>query len=177
MADHTKDTERTRRRAEPMGTEKKRVHAERTEKERDHDPGAGEQLGEGVGGIGGTLAGAGIGSAAGPIGTIIGGIAGAIGGWWAGEKVGRAAEDWGEHEDYYRDHWKANRREDLEFDDARVGYGVGHIAGRHPDYQGRTFETVEPEIRNNWAYERHEYETLRPYVRHGYLRTYEGAKK
>ncbi len=141
---------------------------------RDKNPGAGEQLGEGVGGIGGALAGAGLGSAAGPVGTIIGGIAGAAGGWWAGEKVGRAAEDMDRHEPHYREHYNANRRDNIEYDDARVGYGVGHIAGRHPEYRGRPFDEVEPTLRDNWGDDRHDYESMRPYVQEGYERTSRG---
>lgn len=146
-----------------------------SDESRDKHPGMGEQTGEGVGGIGGTLAGAAIGSAAGPIGTIIGGIAGAAGGWWAGEKAGRALEDMGEHEPEYRKHYETSRsdtRRDLTFDDARVGYSVGHMAGRNPDYKGRSFDEVETDLRSGWRDDTgRDYETLRPYVRHGYERT------
>ncbi|HUH12138.1 MAG TPA: hypothetical protein VMK65_03475 [Longimicrobiales bacterium] len=142
---------------------------------RDDNPGAGEQAGEAVGGIGGTLAGAAIGSAAGPVGTIIGGIAGAAGGWWAGEKVGRAAEDMGEEDDrYYREHYKsaAPTGTSRTYEDARVGYGVGHIAGHNPDYRSRPFEEVEPELRRGWPSDTgHQYDELRPYVREGYQRS------
>lgn len=139
---------------------------------RDKHPGAGEQAGEGVGGIGGTLAGAGIGSAAGPVGTIIGGIAGAVGGWWAGEKAGRAIEDMGKHEDYYRERYQANRSEKVStYDDARIGYGVGHVAGRNPDYSGRSFDDVDRDLRAGWKHDRYDYDTMRPYVREGYERT------
>lgn len=151
--------------------ERRTRRAERAEEARDENPGVGEQTGEGVGGIGGTLIGAGIGSAAGPIGTIVGGIAGAMGGWWVGEKAGRAAEDLGEDTDYYRSHWQTAETDGLAYDDAMVGYGVGHIAGHNPDYSGRTFETIEPELRNNWKHDRYDYDTLRPYVREGYART------
>lgn len=137
---------------------------------RDKNPGAGEQSGEAVGGIGGVLAGAGIGSAAGPIGTIIGGIAGAAGGWWAGEKVGRAAEDMGDHDDHYREHHRTTGS-DLDYDQARVGYGVGHVAGRNPDYRGKKFDEVEPELRAGWNDTEHDYDTMRPHVRRGYERT------
>lgn len=139
---------------------------------RDRDPGAGEQAGEAVGGIGGTLAGAGIGSLAGPVGTVIGGIAGAVGGWWAGEKAGRALEDINEDDDeYYRERFDASKRRDLTYDDARVGYGVGHVAGRNPDYRGRSFDEVESDMRRGWAHDRHDYDTMRPYVREGYERS------
>lgn len=146
-----------------------------TDDMRDKNPGAAEQAGEGVGGIGGTLAGAAIGSVAGPVGTIIGGIAGAAGGWWAGEKAGRAIEDMGDHEPEYRKHYdassKTTNRGDLSFDDARLGYTVGHMAGRNPDYKGRKFEDVETDLRSGWKGTSHEYDTMRPYVRHGYERT------
>ena len=138
---------------------------------RDKHPGAGEQAGEGVGGIGGTLAGAAIGSAAGPIGTIIGGIAGAAGGWWAGEKAGRALEDMGDHEPEYRKHFDSNQGKNLSYDDARVGYSVGHMAGRNPDYKGRSWDEVENDLRRGWKDDSRKYDDLRPYVRHGYDRT------
>jgi hypothetical protein len=140
---------------------------------RDRNPGAGEQAGEAIGGIGGALAGAGIGSAAGPIGTIIGGIAGAAGGWWAGEKAGRAVEDMGNHDEHYRTHHRTTDT-DLTYDEARVGYGVGHIAGRNPDYRGRSFEEVESELRAGWTETDHEYERMRPHVRKGYETTSKG---
>lgn len=138
---------------------------------RDKNPGAGEQAGEGIGGIGGTLAGAGIGSVAGPIGTIIGGIAGAVGGWWAGEKAGRAVEDMGDHDDHYRRHYTENRREDLEYDQARVAYGLGHVAGHNPDYRDRPFEEVETDLRSGWKSDARDYDSVRPYVRYGYERS------
>ena len=138
---------------------------------RDKHPGAGEQAGEGVGGIGGTLAGAGIGSAFGPVGTVVGGIAGAVGGWWAGEKAGRAVEDLGKHEDYYRDDYRRLGRNDIDYTEARVGYGVGHVAGRNPDYQGRSFDEVETDLRRGWTYRDRDYDSMRPFIRTGYERS------
>lgn len=129
-----------------------------------------EKVGEGVGGVGGALVGAGLGSAAGPVGTIIGGIAGALGGWWAGEKVGRSIDRWDEHDAYYRTHWKnvPNRLDN--YDEARVGYAVGHLAGRNPDYKRREWDDVEVELRDNWNYDR-DFDTMSPYVREGYKRS------
>lgn len=137
---------------------------------RDEHPGAGEQAGEGVGGIGGTLAGAGLGSMVGPVGTIIGGIAGAVGGWWAGEKAGRAIEDMGDHDHEYRRH-HSQLGSDVEYDEARIGYGVGHAAGRNPEYRGRSFQDVEQDLRGGWRYEKRDYDSMRPYIEHGYGRT------
>ena len=150
---------------------KKRDPKDLEEKARDKHPGLGEQAGEAVGGISGTVAGAALGSIAGPIGIVVGGIAGAVGGWWAGEKVGRAAEDMGEHDAFYRKHWDENRRADLEWEDARVGYAVGHIAGRNPDYTGMSYEEIEPDIRRGWTWKQRDYEVMQPYVRLGYDRT------
>jgi hypothetical protein len=117
------------------------------------------------------VVGAALGSLAGPVGTILGGIAGAVGGWWAGEKAGRAAEDMDEHDAFYRSHWERAKVDGLSWDDARVGYGVGHIAGRNPDYVGLDYEEVEEDIRRGWKWRDRDYETMRPYVRKGYERT------
>lgn len=132
-----------------------------------------EKVGEGVGGVGGALGGAALGSALGPVGTVLGAIAGGGAGWWAGEKAGRAAE--GEYtEDVdrrYRTHWESDQRPDRvgDYDRARVGYGVGHYAAGNPDWSGKSFDEVEPEIRRNWQYQDADYDTLRPYVREGYM--------
>lgn len=144
-----------------------------TDEARDKNPGAGEQTGEAVGGIGGTLAGAAIGSAAGPIGTIIGGIAGAAGGWWAGEKAGRALEDWSDEDEkrYKEYHQTLPENERRPWDEARVGYMVGHVARHNPDYKQRKWEDVEPELQKGWTGVDYDYDAMRPYVRHGYTRT------
>lgn len=147
---------------------------------RDAEPGPGEQTGEAVGGIGGTLAGAGIGSAAGPVGTLVGALAGAVGGWWAGEKAGRALEDWSEETDrYYRRHFLADSRPEApeSYEEARIGYVLGHMAGINPDYHGRTFDAIEPHLRDAWAYEPYGYDAMRPYVHHGWRTTSRPAEE
>ena len=154
-----------------MGTRTRSDDRRLEGRDRNQHPGTGEQAGEAVGAIGGTLAGAALGTAAGPVGMIMGGLAGALGGWWAGEKAGRAAEDMEEHDAYYRAHFEQQADDELGYDEARVGYGLGHVAGRNPDYSGRTFEQIEGDLRRGWTYERRDFETLRPYVRTGYERT------
>ncbi len=79
----------------------------------------------------------------------------------------------GDHEDHYRKHHREADTE-LDYDDARVGYGVGHMAGRNPDYRGRSFEEVEPELRAGWNETDYEYEQHRPHVREGYEHTRKG---
>jgi hypothetical protein len=155
-----------------MGIDKRTNDARRHEGDlRNEHPGAGEQAGEAVGGIGGTLAGAALGSTAGPLGMVLGGLAGAFGGWWAGEKAGRAAEDMEKHDAFYRAHHAKQRDPRLEYEDARVGYAVGHVAGHNPDYHGRTFDQIEGDLRRGWSHDEHDFETMRPYVRMGYART------
>ena len=135
-----------------------------------------EKIGEGVGGVGGAALGAGIGSAAGPVGTIIGGIAGAVGGWWAGEKAGRAVEGWNEGDDaYYRKHYESSDGTLPSYEDARVGYVLGSVAGQHPGYRDSEFEDVEADLRHGfntrhdeWDYT---YDDVRPYIREGYNRS------
>lgn len=134
-----------------------------------------EKVGEGAGALGGGAAGAAIGSAAGPVGTIIGGIAGAVGGWWAGEKAGRALENWSEEDDkYYRKHYEGTEGSVSSYEDARVGYALGSVAGRHPGYRDSSFEDVEADLRHGfktrhpeWDYS---YDEMRPYIREGYNR-------
>lgn len=137
--------------------------------------GTAEKVGEGAGAIGGGATGAAIGSAAGPVGTIIGGIAGAVGGWWAGEKVGRALESHSEEDDaHYRKHYRTVDGDVPNYEDARVGYVLGSVAGRHPGYRDSAFEDVEADLRHGfntrhseWDYE---YDQMRPYIREGYTR-------
>ena len=143
----------------------------RTSHDRDKHPGIGEQAGEAVGGIGGTLAGVALGNPVGLIGIVLGGLAGALGGWWAGERAGRAAEDFDQHDHYYRGHFDGSGEAELAWDEAVVGYGVGYVAGYHPDYAGRTFDDVEADLRRGWTYAQRDFETMRPYVRAGYDRT------
>lgn len=113
----------------------------------------GEKVGEGAGGLGGAAAGAAIGSMAGPVGAVIGGLAGAIGGWWAGGEIGQAVSSWRkEDDDYYRSHYeRENRLADRSYDDARISYQVGHIAGRNPEYRDREFEDIEADLERGWT--------------------------
>ena len=143
---------------------------------RDHhaeEPSTGDVVGEGVGGVSGALTGAALGSLGGPVGTIIGGIAGAAGGWWTGRSVSEAAAHYTKEEDNYRSHWDSysDRPADLDYDRARTGYAVGHIAGHNPDYQGRSFQDVEPELRRGFTGDRErEWEQVRPFAQHAFER-------
>lgn len=136
-----------------------------------------DEVAEGAGGVSGVLAGAAIGSAAGPIGTIIGGIAGAVGGWWAGRAVMETAARYSEHDDsLYREAYEhsPNRFADLSYDMVQPAYQLGHLARRNPDYRGREFDSIEPELRAGWAEQvssQHgEWSQVREFARDAYTR-------
>ena len=136
-----------------------------------------DEIGEAVGGISGVLTGAALGSLGGPIGTIIGGIAGAVAGWWAGKAISEAASHvTREDETYYRAEYERspNRLADRSYEDVRPAYQLGHLAGRNPEYQGRSFEEVEPDLQRGWTSDvsaRHgDWQQVRPYARDAYER-------
>jgi hypothetical protein len=144
---------------------------------RNDRPGVGDEVGEAVGSVSGVVAGAAIGSAGGPIGTIIGGIAGAVGGWWAGRAVADAAHKFTQDDDsFYRERFeqRPGRLGDRSYDDVRPAYQLGHIASMNPDYNGRTFDDVEPELRYGWGNDlraRHgDWSAVRPYAEEAYSR-------
>jgi hypothetical protein len=119
----------------------------------DDNPSVGDEVGEAVGGIGGVLAGAGIGSLAGPVGTVIGGIAGALGGWWTGRAVAEATDALShEDEKYYREIWEgtADRPADRSFDDVRPAFYLGHVAAHNPDYANREWSEVQQDLSRGW---------------------------
>ena len=148
----------------------------------DDVPGVGDHIGEAAGGISGVLTGAAIGSAGGPVGTLIGGIAGAIGGWWAGHALSEAAQRYTDEDDsYYREQYEssATRASDRTYDDVRPAYQLGHVARLNPDYTGREFEEIEPDLQHGWRGEiraRHgDWTSVRGYAREAYGRGASGG--
>lgn len=143
----------------------------------DSNPGVGDHIGEAAGGISGVLAGAAIGAAGGPIGTIIGGLAGALGGWWAGRTVSEAATRMtaGDSDTHYRNAYEgsSDRFADRSYDDVRPAYQIGHLAAMNPDYAGRDFDAVEPELRRGWSEQvraRHgDWQSVSRYARAAYM--------
>ena len=137
----------------------------------------GDEIGEAVGGISGVLTGAALGSLGGPIGTIIGGVAGAVSGWWAGRTISEAAYHASHDDDvFYRDqHVAAGAPTGRSYEDVRPAYQLGHVAGRNPDYQGRTFDDVEADLRHGWGDAvsvRHgRWDEVRGYVRDAFERS------
>ena len=137
------------------------------------DAGRDEKIGEGVGGVAGAAAGAAIGSLGGPVGTAIGAIAGAVGGWWSGRAVADAVDSMDTtDDDYYRQRFAESGGRD--YDTVRPAFQLGHVAGYNPDYAGRSFEEIEPDLRRGWtddvAERSDDWESVRGYVRDAFER-------
>jgi hypothetical protein len=131
-------------------------------------------LGEGSGGFLGAVTGMALGVAGGPVGLVLGGIAGAVGGWWAGHGIAKAISN--DDDTFYRSHYESSpeRLADRGYDDVRAGYFAGHLAGRNPDYAGRSFEEIEQDLRYGWSDSADaastDWPTMRGYARTGFER-------
>ncbi|HEX6537267.1 MAG TPA: hypothetical protein VF041_21985 [Gemmatimonadaceae bacterium] len=135
-----------------------------------------ELVGEGVGGASGAIVGAALGSLAGPVGAIVGAFAGAIGGWWTGRTVVDVASGISADEDAaFRRHYAESpaRVADRPYEHARPAYHLGRIARANPEYEGRSFEEIEPVLERGWTAElrdRHgEWHVVRTWVREGFV--------
>jgi hypothetical protein len=106
--------------------------------------------------------------------SIVGGLALAAGGWWAGKALQSALSDVGEEdENAYRTHFESfpARPDKVTYDRARTGYLLGHTAAYNPDYRGRAYEEVEPELRQGFTGDNAgQYDALRDFTRYGYER-------
>jgi hypothetical protein len=136
----------------------------------DEDP---QQVGEGLGGATGGALGVGLGALLGPAGMIVGGLAGAAGGWWAGRNLAQATDDFSDETDeHYRRLHESRYRDRCDYEDARGFYNLGRLARRNPDYQGRKFQDIEPEIRSGWRDEGagrfRSWDEVKPFVETGY---------
>lgn len=114
------------------------------------EPGS-HPVGTAIGGVGGAVAGAAIGSMAGPLGTLIGGAIGAIAGGGAGHASAEAIDP--THEEAY---WRAEAanaeyyKEGYDFDrDMHPAYAVGYAnRGRYP--ADARFEDHESDLEHSW---------------------------
>lgn len=133
------------------------------------DKGNLQKIGEGLGGLAGQAAD----NAAG----VLGSLASSMGSLWAQAAGGRSpgsvrATFTAEHDRACREHFGAQApAADAGYERARPLYQWGHVAGQNPDYQGRSFEEVEPELRRHWddhARGHGEWPEVRGFVRYGY---------
>jgi hypothetical protein len=111
--------------------------------------------------------------AARPIAAIVGAIAGTVGGWWK-KATSDSSSMFPEHEEQAcRAHFATviTIEPEMTYDRARTGYELGYVASRNPDYQGRTFEEIEEDLRHGFTGEHaDEYDSLRDFTRYGYGR-------
>lgn len=174
-------TDRTNRNVEdlemPLANARERVAADNVVHHDDH-PTVGDQVGEAAGGISGVIAGAAIGSLGGPIGTVIGGIAGAIGGWWAGRAISEAASNFSHADDaHFRSDYERRADEvssrSRTYEAVRPAYQLGYLASRNPDYAGRSFDEIEPDLQRGWSSDASnaaDWVEMRDYARTAYVR-------
>lgn len=76
----------------------------------------------------------------------------------------------------YRTTYEASphRIADRSYEDVRPAYRLGHLAGGNPDYQTKSFETVEHEIQRGWSGDLTSrygaWDAVRPFARDAYER-------
>ena len=147
-----------------------------TESEKDTVKAAGTSATAAAGAAAGATAGLATG-VFGPIGAAVGAVVGAFGGAAAGAAGAQAATSdvyTAEHDAHYRALWESTpgRPADRTYESARVAYQFGHVAAQHPDYAGRYFGDVEPELRREWSDEFRaragEWDAVRRYVEDAY---------
>jgi uncharacterized protein (TIGR02271 family) len=86
--------------------------------------------------------------------------------------------DFDGHDDTYRQHHTTRTASDstsaLPYERARTGYAAGHLAGSSPDYDQRSFDDVEPDLRTHYESTRTadhgQWDEVRDYARDGYAR-------
>lgn len=149
-----------------------------------------QKIGEGLGGLMGQAAD----NALGMFGTMMNNM----GGWWA--QAGNAGQQQGggsvqasfnsDADNRYRGHFEAHTqgsaqggtqggmqadtqtRSTRSYDDVRPLYHFGHMASQNPDYSGRGFHEVEPELQRHWGSEQSQrhgsWPEVRGFVEFGY---------
>lgn len=118
-----------------------------------------EKVGEGMGGMAGKVA-----------DTAVGWMASAL-----GMAIDRLGEVWSDQDDNrYRSDFEQKKPSSTSssYDAVRPLYQFGHLAGSNPDYQGRSFDDVESELKNVWtgdqATQYGDWKSVREYINTGY---------
>jgi hypothetical protein len=114
-----------------------------------------EKLGETVGGLAGQAAGRATDATMDVVGSVFGSAADALGDWWSTPSAREATRAFGEpQEKASREHFEREARGRTtghDYDAVRPLYQLGHVAAHKPDYQGRNFRDVEPELERAWG--------------------------
>ena len=134
-----------------------------------------EQVGNAMGGIAGRMGDA----AVNVMGSMISTAAGLLGGWWSDRTPEEVSRNFNEQADSScRTHFENTARENKarknsSYDNVRPLYQFGHLAGGNPDYQGRSFEEVEPELKTAWSGEPAttygSWDDVQEYIRTGFV--------
>lgn len=136
---------------------------------------------EAVGGVAGAASGAALGSLVGPVGLFIGALAGTVGGWWSGKAVGDDAGEFDARDEHYRTRFRETSGDASQpYENVRPAYQVGHLAARNPDYTGRSFDEIEPELKRGWssdlARDHGDWDTARKYASDAYYQNDRGRR-
>lgn len=83
------------------------------------------------------------------IGAVIGAMAGGVGGWFGGQAAGEVPYD-ASHDAHYRALYEGGVVSDRGFDAVRPAYQLGHLAAHNPEWRGREFSAIEPDLRRTW---------------------------
>jgi hypothetical protein len=142
----------------------------------DRDHGSLERLGERLGATTGGAVGRGADAAAGMMGSLLDSAIGALGDWWSSAAANRAAQSFlRERDESCREHFDSiGIGSGRDYDEVRPLYQFGHVAGQNPNYRGRDFSEVEPELRRAWSREstdtHGDWPEVRGFVGFGYTR-------
>jgi hypothetical protein len=143
------------------------------------DKGNFERVGESVGSVAGKMTD----TAVDLMGSMVRTAASMFGGWWSRNTPDEATASFtAEHDNTCRNHFENVRRNarnqsttstsHTSYDTVRPLYQFGHLAGGNPDYQGRSFEEVETDLKRTWTPEYTtafgEWSNVRDYINTGY---------
>ncbi|HEX2095244.1 MAG TPA: hypothetical protein VHG28_22800 [Longimicrobiaceae bacterium] len=120
----------------------------------DNDKGTFEQLGESIGGLAGRMAGQATDMTMNVVGSIFGAAVDTLGQWWSSPAAEQAGRSFGEEQDRScRQHFDRTTGSTgtRSYDSIRPLYQFGHVARQNPDYRGRGFREVEPELERAWT--------------------------
>lgn len=120
----------------------------------DNDKGTFERIGEQLGDVAGRAVGRGADMAAGMVGSMLGTAMDSLGEWWSSPEAEQAARSFNEsRERGCRDHFESapSPGKQRPYDEVRPLYQFGHMAGQNPEYRGRDFPEIEPDLQRAWT--------------------------
>jgi len=136
-----------------------------------------EEMGERIGAAAGRTFGRGGDMATDLLGSMFGGALDSLGDWWSSPEADQAARSFGEGEDRKcRHHFEAagHASSGREYETFRPLYQFGHMASQDPQFRGRDFHDVEPDLQRAWSDDTRdahgEWPEISGYVDFGYSR-------